>query len=109
MTSIARLFNTTALVQRVTQGAADKYGQPAQTWGTHIAALRCRLEVIGGGDKNYPVQVTDATHYLYCATADITEKDRITSGGKSYTVRFVNQRPGGTSNHMELILREERT
>lgn len=112
LTAIASMYNTTATVQRASEGTADRYGNRPATWQTHISGLRCRIEVINAStsaEKIHPVQVTEATHYLYCAVSDITEEDRVTSGGRTYTVKFVNQQPGGTANHMEVLLREERT
>jgi len=111
MSSIARLYNTTALVQRKGAATTNSYGEPVASFATHISSVRCRIEGIGGGmsaEMVDRIQATEATNYMYCGPADIKETDRVIFGSITFEVKFVNSRPGGLTKHMEILLMEVR-
>lgn len=109
MSPVAALFNTTCTVSRLGAASTNALGEQARTYGAHLSGVRCRLETSSGRETQGDVRLARVTHWLYCAVADIVEKDRVTVGSVTYLVEFVNARPGGVAgNHMEIGLAEER-
>lgn len=106
--SYTSLLINTCTVRRYTEGVADAYGRPARTWAD-VAALTdidCRFMAgVGRGflsagiEHQMNANLVTADYTLYLGDVDLTEQDRITSGGVTYEILMVADRQNGTANH----------
>lgn len=80
-------------IQRKSIGAADSFGQKAETWATAHATVSGLKRTLSG-DKRFVSSVhgydADCRFYLPPLT-DCIPGDRITYGGKYYEVKSVNK------------------
>lgn len=112
--SFSTWLNTTCTIRRFTAGAADDYGHPVQTFSDLATGIACRLQPAAGpgrGGKEIWVdkQLVIADFKLFLSAGqDVTEKDEIVIGAKTYNVLLVND-AAGHGHHLELdlqVLRE---
>lgn len=93
--TITASFPHTLVIQRVTGGAVDDRGVPAQTWAT-LASVSGRVEP---KDVREMAQLSQggpvaSTHTIYMLPRDITEADRITYGGGTYQLDGIHDPDG---------------
>jgi len=86
--------------------AADGYGGTTLTPSANVTATG-RLEPLGGSELilNDRKEV-QADYRLYCAVADITEKDYIVISSVTYDIYFVETLNFGNNPHLEVYLRK---
>ena len=104
--SFTSLLINTCTVERFTEGAADAYGNPAQTWATHLAAQACRVSTPRNREVQVGAEVVLADLQLFLPDVDITEQDRVVLGGLTYEVLSATDRQDGVGDHhVECMLR----
>ena len=116
--SFTSLLIGTCTIERYTTGAADAYGTPAKTWADHLVDEPCRLmagsRAIGsaagaGGEILVGAKLVVADYILFIEAVDITEQDRVVSGGVTYEILTVADRADGmASHHKEVYLKTVR-
>ena len=114
--SYTSLLIDTCDVERFTTGANDDYGQPTKTWAVHLDDIACRFQSgtgrgIGraGMEVLVGAKVVVADYLLFLGDVDITERDRVVSGGVTYEVILVADKQDGTdSHHKERLLKTVR-
>ena len=107
MSTISHLFNTTVLVQSVTQTQSSTGGQ-IKTLATKHAALPCLIERLSGGKQ--PILGREGviiTHMLYTDVFDITETDIIIQGSIVFDTD-ISDDVQGRGQHVEIQLIERR-
>ncbi len=97
--SFTSLLIETCTVQRYTEGAADNYGVPAKTWADHLTDQACRINATTGREVLVGAKVVVADYKMFIADIDITEQDRVVSGGVTYEVLLVSDRQNSTVDH----------
>ena len=105
MSYTSLLINSCA-IWRFTAGAADGYGNPAETWAA-IATEACRWSTPVNREVKVGAEVVLADLQLFLGKdVDITEQDRVVLGGATYEVLSAMDRQNGTANHhVECFLR----
>lgn len=104
--SYTTLLIDTCTIRRYTEGARDGYGKPARTWTDHLTDQACRLARPKGREVMVGVEVVIADYILFTQDIDVTEEDRIVSGGVTYEILLVKIPQNGTDDHhKELFLR----
>jgi len=103
--SFDSLLIDTCTIRRYTEGAADAYGKPAQTWYDHITDEPCRLAAIANREVVVGAEVVIADYDLFIGDVDVTEQDRIVVEEVTYAILSVMLRKSFTSHHKELLMR----
>ena len=104
--SYTSLLIDSCTVSRYTEGTRDSYGKPARTWADHLTAQACRLTTPTGREVQVGVEVVIADYLLFMQDVDVTEEERIISGGVTYEILLVKIRQDGVDDHhRELFLR----
>jgi len=107
--SYTSLLINTSTVQRDTPGVQDAYGTPAESWANHLTDIACRIQDGGGREVMVGAEVVIAEYKIFLLDVDITERDRIISGGVTYQVLMVTDKQDSlTSHHKECYLRTVR-
>ncbi len=114
--SYTGLLVNTCDVERYTTGVPDAYGTPAKTWAAHLSGIACRFQSgtgrgIGraGMEVRVGAKVVVADYLFFTGDVDITEQDRVVSGGVTYEVLLVTDKQDSTdSHHKECLLKTVR-
>ena len=116
--SFTSLLISTCTVERYTTGVADAYGTPVKTWTDHLTDQACRFmagsRAIGsaagaGGEILIGAKLVVADYIMFIGDVDITEQDRVVSGGVTYEILMVADRADGiASHHKEVYLKTVR-
>ena len=114
--SFESLLTSTCTIRRYTTGAADAYGTPVKTWADHLTNQACRLMTgTSGGNTSSGVEIlvgaklVVADYIMFIKVVDITEQDRVVSGGITYEILMVADRANGlASHHKEVWLKAVR-
>ena len=106
--SFTSLLIETCTVRRYTTGAADSYGKPVETWADHLTDQACRLmsgsrgigsAASAGREFQVGAELVVADYIMFIEDVDITEQDRVVSGGVTYEILMVADRADGTASH----------
>lgn len=114
--SYTSLLIDTCDVERYTTGANDAYNQPTKTWAVHLNDIACRFQSgtgrgIGraGMEVRVDAKVVVADYLVFFGDVDITERDRVVSGGVTYEIIIVADKQDGVdSHHKECMLKAVR-
>ena len=98
------LLIETCTISRNTPGAAGNYGTPAPSWADHLTDEPCRRVIAGslgtsGREIHIGAEVVVADYQFFLEDIDVTEQDRIISGGVSYEVLMVDRKQGELATH----------
>jgi len=98
------LLVDTCNIQRNTIGVQDAYGTPTASWANHLEGQSCRIygftPNFGAGKEFYiGAKLVVADKLMMIADVDITEQDRVVSGGITYEVLMVTLRQDGHESH----------
>lgn len=103
--SYTSLLIETCTISRNTPGAAGNYGTPAPAWADYLTDQACRRVTAGGGGSKggreiyVGAEVVVADYTFFLQDIDVTEQDRIISGGVSYEVLMVDRKQGDAVTH----------
>ena len=86
----------------------DEYGQHTKSWGILLANQPCRLTKPVNNEVQRDKEIVLADFVLFIDQTDVTEKDRIESGGITYEILSVSPYRGLIGDHLELMLRTVR-
>ena len=105
--SYDRLLTQIGSVSRNTPGAADAYGQTAESWAVTTADTPCRIMATGGKEINRGQMVVIADYTIFLGSAiDITEEDRFIAYTVTYEILMVEtKRAAGAAHHIECAAR----
>jgi len=104
--SFDSLLIQTCTIQRYTEGAADSYGMPAQTWADFLTDEPCRLSYPKGRQRQDATEVTPVDAVLFLNEYEITEHDRAVVETVTYEILHVAHRVNGVDeHHLELDLK----
>ena len=114
--TFASLLVDVCTTQRYTEGARDAAGAPAKTWANNLVDEPCRFQSgtgrgIGraGMEVRVGAKVVVADYLFFIGDVDITEQDRVVSGGVTYEVLIVADKQDGVdSHHKECMLKAVR-
>ena len=114
--SYTSLLVETCTTQRYTEGARDAAGAPAKTWADNLTDIACRFQSgtgrgIGraGMEVRVGAKLVIADYLLFLGDVDITEQDRVVSGGITYEVILVADKQDGVdSHHKECLVKAVR-
>ncbi len=114
--TFASLLVDTCTTQRSTEGARDAAGAPAKTWADNLVDEPCRFQSgLGRGisragmEVRVGAKVVIADYLFFIGDVDITEQDRVVSGGVTYEVILVADKQDGVdSHHKECLIKAVR-
>ena len=114
--TFASLLTDTCTTERYTEGARDALGKPAPTWADNLVDEPCRFQTgtgrgIGraGMEVRVGAKLVVADYLFFIGDVDITEQDRVVSGGVTYEILIVaDKQDGGGSHHKECMLKAVR-
>ena len=99
------LLNKTVIVKRDTIEVVDSYGDVSTTLAS-IASIKMRINRNRGGEKEIRItgKIITSTHKGFCLpTANIRMGDYVIDGTEKYWVDFVDDKPGGVTDHHKEI------
>ena len=105
MTAFTDLLIHLCDITRYTSSGPDSYGQYTKTWNAHLSNVACRLTNPSNNEIETPLEGVVADQKLFMADLDVTEKDRVTSGGIAYEILSVASFPGELNIHKELLMK----
>ena len=92
------LLIQTCTIRRYTDEDTDDYGNPIKTWADYLTKP-CRLVAGSGREIKVGAEVVVSNHRLFLEDVDITERDRVAIGTKTYEVVLVSDRQDGSGIH----------
>ena len=104
--TFATLLVDTCTTERYTEGARDAAGAPAKTWADFLVDEPCRFQTgtgrgisRAGMEVRVGAKVVIADYLFFIGDVDLTEQDRIVSGGVTYEVLIVADKQDGVDSH----------
>jgi len=107
--AIQDLFETTATIQRATEGQ-DAAGGVTEVWADLIVDVPCSIQAQSASEraayKKLEV-VAGFNMFILPQTEDVTEKDRVVWNGRTFDIIFVDKWHL-ISHHWKLVLEERK-
>ena len=106
--SFTSLLIETCTIERYGTGIADAYGTPEKTWADipTLVDEPCRLmagtsgsNTSAGREFTIGAKLVVADYIMFIGDVDITEQDRVVTGGVTYEILMVADRADGISSH----------
>ena len=106
MSYISLLINT-CTITRDMPGVQDAYGNPVETFTTHLADQACRIQARAGQEARVGAEVVIADYKLFLEDIDVAEQDRVLVPGfippfpvgVRFEILMVEDRQNGTGTH----------
>ncbi|MHB1001278.1 MAG: phage head closure protein [Armatimonadota bacterium] len=98
-------LNSTATIKRITT-ATSSIGEMQETEAVFASGVACMLETITGDERIIlGAKGVDCTHLMITRYTQITEKDRVVIGTRTFNVTLVDN-VHELGRHMEITLKE---
>lgn len=96
------LLTQRATIQRAATGPGDG-PEPKETWATLTSGVPCRVQMRGGSEQGpKPFEATAETYVIFFGYgADVTARDRVVIGSRTYELDAVDADVAGAGHHVE--------